>query len=61
MIFSAALTVLTVDMMALGRGVFLCDRVQLLAIVAYGLMVVPMFWGEYPKGSPFLFIYKKGI
>ena len=35
-----------------------CHRVQLLATKSNGPMVAPMFWGEYPKGIPFVFIYK---
>ena len=38
-----------------GAGVSLCHRVQLLAIIPYGLMRVPIFWGEYPEGSTFPF------
>lgn len=41
------------------RGVSQCPWVQLLAIISYGSMVVPMFLGDYPKDICFLFIYKK--
>lgn len=30
-----------------------------LAIILYASMVAPMFLGDYPKGTPFLFKYKK--
>ena len=32
----------------------MCHGVQLLAIIPYGQMVVPEFWGEHPKVTPFL-------
>ena len=35
-----------------------CHRIQLLARIPYGSVVVLVFWGEYPKGISFLF--KKG-
>ena len=40
------------------RLVSLCHRIQLLARIPYGSVVVLVFWGEYPKGISFLF--KKG-
>lgn len=56
-----SLVVLTkriVAVMAIKQWSNSCHRVQLLATKYNGSMMVPMFWGEYPKGSPFLFIYK---
>ena len=39
---------------ALGQwGISPCHRVQLLARVPYGLMIVSMFLGKYSKGIPF--------
>ena len=29
-------------------------QVQLMTVVPSGSMLVPEFWGEYPKGIPFL-------
>lgn len=37
----------------------LCHRVQLLAIIPYRLMMVPMFWGECSEDSPCLLIHKE--
>ena len=34
-------------------------RVQLLAVITYGSVVVSMFLGEFPKSILFLFIYEK--
>ena len=33
--------------------------VAVMAVIPYGLMVVPVFLGEYCKGVSFLFIYRK--
>ena len=41
------------------RDIFPCNRVWLLAIIPYGLMMVPVFLVDYLKGTPFLFINKK--
>ena len=57
-----SLVVLTkriVAVMAIKQQSNSCHRVQLLATKSNGSMVVPMFWGEHPKGIPFLFIYKQ--
>ena len=42
------------------REVSSIHRVQLLAIISCGLMVVPTFLGEYPRDILSLFTYKKG-
>ena len=35
----------------------MCES-QLLPILSYGLIVIPVFWGEYFKGIPFFFTCK---
>ena len=57
MIFWVASTKRAVAIIALRQGdVSPCYGVQLPAIIPYGLMVDPVFLGEYPKGIPFLLI-----
>lgn len=46
-------------MLALRPGVYPWPQGQLLALIPYVPMVHLIFWGEYPKGIPFLFLYKK--
>lgn len=41
------------------KGLSLRHRIQLPAIIHYGLIRVPRFWGEYPKAIYFLSTYKK--
>lgn len=54
MILSVALTKTAVVAMILRQGeVSLCHRVQFLALIPYGLMVVPEFLSEFPNIIPF--------
>lgn len=32
----------------------------MLVVITCGPVVLPMFWGEYPKGIPLCFIMQKG-
>ena len=43
----------------MARAVSQCHRVQVLTTIGYGLMVVPVFLGEYDKSFSILFIYKR--
>ena len=43
----------------MARAVSQCHRVQFLTTISYGLMVVPVFLGEYHESFSILFIYKR--
>lgn len=41
------------------RGLSPWHRVQLLAVIPDGSMMVPVFWGEYSKGVPLLLMLER--
>ena len=45
---------------ALRQGGIPVPQVQLSAVILNGSMTVPVFWGKYSKGVPFLLTYKEG-